>query len=197
MNVRLDAIELDSSIQCRATINTETVNEYANQMWDGDKFPAVTLFGDANRSWIGDGWHRVLAAKQNGAVSIDADVQAGGRAEALKHALGANALHGNRRTNADKRRCVEIALREFPTLSSRAVAEMCGVSDALVNSARPVQLQDSCSSTRTGLDGKQRPARKRGSKAKSEDVEDEMEEQDETKPVVRKSKEVLHPAFAM
>jgi hypothetical protein len=42
---------------------------------------------------------------------------------------------------------VEIALREFPRMSSRAIAEMCGVSGMLVGSLRP-QLQESCSSTR-------------------------------------------------
>lgn len=62
--------------------------------------------------------------------------------------------------NADKRRCVEIALREFPKLSSRAVAKMCGVSDPFVSGMRPDQVLTVSTSERTGQDGKQYPARR-------------------------------------
>lgn len=157
----LTAIELDASIQCRASIAVGTVNDYAERMSAGDEFPAVTLFGDSRKCWIGDGWHRVLAAQQTGAKSIAADLRRGTRADALKFALGANAVHGQRRTNEDKRRCVEIALREFPKLSSRAVAKLCGVSPDLVDRVRPEQVPVSGTSTpRTGLDGKRYPARR-------------------------------------
>lgn len=57
---------------------------------------------------------------------------------------------------ADKRRCVEIALREFPKLSSRAIADMCGVSHDFVSRLRELSLDDS--PTRTSKDGKERPA---------------------------------------
>lgn len=158
--MRLDAIELDTSIQCRATIDTGVVNDYAERMGEGDEFPPVELYGTRSKAWIGDGWHRVMAARQRGDEHIAATIHAGGRAEALRHALGANALHGQRRSNADKRRAVEIALREFPKLSSRAIAKLCGVSPALVDTARPNELPESGSSKRTSLDGKERPARR-------------------------------------
>lgn len=61
-----------------------------------------------------------------------------------------------RRTNADKRRCVEIALKEFAGMSDRAVAEMCGVGYSLVADVRKDQLPESDSSPRQGLDGKTR-----------------------------------------
>jgi hypothetical protein len=156
--VRLDAIEIDTSIQCRATIDTGVVNDYAERMGEGDEFPAIRLFGTKAKAWIGDGWHRVFAARQQGAKDIAAIVTVGGRVEALKHALGANAQHGNRRTNADKRRAVEIALREFPKLSSRAVAELCGVSNHMVDDQRPKALGESPNATRTTSDGRQYPA---------------------------------------
>lgn len=159
VKLQLSAVELDTSIQCRATIDTAVVNDYAERMEAGDTFPPIDVFGSKSKCWLGDGWHRTMAARQNGAVMIEAKVHPGGRLEALKHALGANALHGHRRTNADKRRCVEIALREFPKLSSRAVAEMCGVGHEMVEAQRP-QLAVSASSTRTGQDGKERAARR-------------------------------------
>lgn len=81
---------------------------------------------------------------------------AGGRADALKHAL-----HGHRRSNADKRRCVEIALREFPKLSSRAVAKLCGVSHTFVEQLRPEEALATVANARTASDGRQYPARRR------------------------------------
>ena len=58
-----------------------------------------------------------------------------------------------------ERRCVEIALREFPKLSSRAVAELCGVDGKTVEAWRPVTCGTSAPE-RTGTDGKQYPARR-------------------------------------
>lgn len=155
VNLGLGAVQLDTSIQCRASVDTIIVGEYAEQMAAGDVFPSIDVYGTKSECWIGDGWHRVLAALQCGSESIAANLHPGGRVDALKHALSANALHGHRRTNADKRRCVEIALREFPKLSSRAVAKMCGVSPDFTARLRPeVSSDDTC----TGQDGKQYPA---------------------------------------
>jgi len=61
-------------------------------------------------------------------------------------------------TERAKRRCVEIALREFPKLSSRAIAEMAGVSDHFVGSLRPEPTAIESQLKRTGKDGKERPA---------------------------------------
>lgn len=77
--------------------------------------------------------------------------------EALKYALSSNSVHGQRRTNADKRRCVEIAVKEFASLSSRAIAELCGVSDPFVGQIREA-LQPVSNATRTTSDGRQYPA---------------------------------------
>lgn len=103
MEVELQAIVLDTSIQCRADIDTDIVDDYAERMLAGDQFPPVEAFGTNGKLWIGDGWHRVLAARQIESEVIQANVHAGGRVDALKYALGANAAHGRRRSNADKR----------------------------------------------------------------------------------------------
>jgi hypothetical protein len=159
MTIPLDRIDLDSSIQCRATIDVEVVNDYAERMVAGDTFPPIEVFGNRSQCWIGDGWHRVLARKQGTYSDIEVNLHRGGRAEALKHALSANLTHGHRRSNADKRRCVEIAVREFTTLSNVAIATLCGVDDKTVAVYRPVNLGNSEAETRMGQDGKQHPAR--------------------------------------
>lgn len=178
MKIGMATIELDASIQCRAEIDVGVVNDYAERMQAGDKFPPVELFGTATQSWPGDGWHRIMAARSIGARHIEAKLHRGGRVNALKHALSANALHGHRRTNADKRRCVELALAEFGKLSDRAVAKMCGVNHETVGAQRP-QLAESATSPRTGQDGKQYPATRKAAateeRASVDGQEDERE----------------------
>jgi hypothetical protein len=159
--IKLALISRDTSIQCRATLNVETITEYCERMKAGDRFPPVVLFGTPGESWIGDGWHRVMAAENAGLKTIRAEVRRGHRSDALKFALGANAVNGLRRTNADKRRCVEIALEEFPNLSSRAVAKMCGVGHEMVDAQRPPLAETAnAPATRTTSDGRQYPARR-------------------------------------
>lgn len=185
--ILVSAVELDTSIQCRAAIDTGIVNEYAERMIEGDRFPAVEVYGTRDRCWIADGWHRVLAAKQIGVVKIDAVLHEGGRAEALRHALGANAHHGHRRTNADKRRAVEIALREYPHLSSRQIAEMCGVSHMTVQRAMPDALEQSANApaTVTTSDGRQYPARRQTDPPQPKELPRQEPQEEKPYPVLQ------------
>lgn len=156
--IDLRAIELDTSIQCRATIDTAVVNEYAARMAAGDRFPPIDVYGTKTKCWIGDGWHRVLAAGEKKAESIAANLYPGGRVDALKAALAANAVHGLRRKNADKQRCIEIAVREFPKLSNVLIGKLCGVDDETVAFHRPANLRNPEVEKRLGADGKEHPA---------------------------------------
>jgi len=185
--MNITAIELDASIQCRAVIDTGTVAEYAERMEAGDAFPPVVLFGTVKRCWIGDGWHRVMAARQLGRMEIEADLREGDRRDALKYALGANAANGLRRTNADKRRCVEIALAEFGNLSSRAIAGLCGVSNRFVDGMRPDETLGTIpNATRTTSDGRQYPAARKPAEVK--DGDDDEETEHETKEAIEPEK---------
>lgn len=71
-------------------------------------------------------------------TDIAAEVRQGTRRDAILYSVGANATHGLRRTNADKRRAVETLLRdeEWSQWSNREIARQCGVSLNLVNSMR-------------------------------------------------------------
>lgn len=156
-HIPLSAIKFDSATQVRAELDAQAITDYAERMVAGDTFPPVELFQDGDDFYIGDGWHRLLAAQRNEDVTIRANVQAGGRREAIKFSLSANANHGMKRTNADKRRAVEIALKEFGNLSSAEVARICAVGDQLVSRVREeLQPRDSRGSTeaRMGADGK-------------------------------------------
>ena len=62
----------------------------------------------------------------------------------------------------DKRRCVEIALREWPKLSNPIIAELCGVGINTVLRHRPdTNLANGQVELRIGRDGKERPVTRR------------------------------------
>jgi hypothetical protein len=75
------------------------------------------------------------------------------------------AEHGLRRSNADKRRSVELALAEWPKLSDVEIGRICAVGKTLAGEVRrDIQpVEKTGSETRIGADGKERrmPARAR------------------------------------
>ena len=154
--IRITQIRADGGTQMRAGLNSETVAEYAeaihaqNRLLDWP-FPPLTVYHDGTDYWLADGFHRLAAFRQ--ALRIDdsasmvnpdlahtlpAIVHSGDRRDAILYAAGANAAHGLRRTNADKRRAVETLLRdeEWQQLSNRKIADTCAVSLDLVNRIR-------------------------------------------------------------
>jgi len=158
--LKLSEIVTDAGTQVRASLNEATVAEYTDALADGAKFPPVIVFHDGSRYLAADGFHRIHAANRIGATQIECDVRKGSKADALKFALGCNAHHGLRRTNADKRRAVELAVKEFGKFSDSALAEMCAVNRELVAEIRKINLLDSSRltppPTRIGLDGRER-----------------------------------------
>jgi ParB-like chromosome segregation protein Spo0J len=162
----LAEIVMSAGTQVRQAINTDTVAEYAEAMERGDKFPPVVVFhvveGQGRGYVLADGFHRWTAAKRNDETHILADVRQGTRLDALKFALGANTTHGLRRTNADKRQAVRVALAEpkLSKLSNRLLANICALSPTTVGTIRN-ELSKLDSSIpepekRIGADGKQR-----------------------------------------
>ena len=156
-----DSIRIDGETQSRVQIDQDAVQEYADAMAGGTAFPPVTVFFDGTDYWCADGFHRVLAALRAGVKHLAAEVKRGGRAEAAWAACGANLTHGIRRTNADKRKAVTLALRMHPEMSDSALAAHCGVRHPYVAEVRrQVVTVTTCPPppTRTGRDGKQYPA---------------------------------------
>ena len=109
----------------------EVVNEYATDMLNGASFPPVVLYQDDDGLplWLGDGFHRVDAARKIERETMLAEVRHGTARDAILHAVGANAAHGLRRTQADKRRAVERLLRdpEWALWSLRRIADVAKV----------------------------------------------------------------------
>lgn len=131
-------IRIDGGTQPRAELNYEVINDYAQQMQEGVHFPPVIVFYDGTDYWLADGFHRYHATKQLCKETIEAEVKQGTRRDAILHSVGANATHGLRRTNADKRRSVETLLRdsEWNNWSNREIARRCGVAESSVRNIR-------------------------------------------------------------
>ncbi len=163
-SIQLDAISARTGTQIRAKICIDTVDDYANAMKDGAEFPPIVIFKDGSEFILADGFHRVMAARRNRAEEITADVRNGSKTDALRYALSANVTHGLRRTNADKRHSVLLAVEAWPGMSDRELANVCAVDNHTVASVR----NENASTgeipqlpIRTGKDGKKRKLPKR------------------------------------
>jgi hypothetical protein len=131
-------LRTDGGTQVRAALSPDKVTEYSAAMAEGVSFPAVDVLYDGTDYWLWDGFHRVAGATAAGLDEIAVRVQAGTRRDAVLRAVGANATHGLPRTNADKRRAVEVLLRdeEWAKWSDREIARQALVSQTFVSEMR-------------------------------------------------------------
>lgn len=167
--IKLEDIDVDWDLQPRANgLDQSHVDELADA-YRGDRAvepPTVWRIADG---WdetqfvyrLSQGFHRFQAMTRAGLTEAKFLVRHGTADECAIDAACSNRDHGLKRTNADKRRAVEILLKRLPKESDRAIAERAGVHHDLVASCR--RLADSASgflppSERIGLDGVLRPA---------------------------------------
>lgn len=151
----------DENLQPRTTLDQDTIDEYTVAVELGADFPPVVVWNTDEGYILSSGFHRVAAFEAAGKKKVNCEVREGTRRDATWHALGENKTHGLKRSNADKRRAVELALadKEWRKWSDRKIAEHCGVHPETVGNVRR-QLSESDSSptppTRLGADGKER-----------------------------------------
>jgi hypothetical protein len=136
--LQLELIRTDGGTQTRATIQQDAVKDYAEAIEAGCRLPPVTVYHDGTTYWLADGFHRYAAHEKLGALEIEADVKQGAKRDAVLHSVGANATHGLRRTNEDKRRAVQVLLEdeEWGQWSNREIARRSGTSEFMVRGLR-------------------------------------------------------------
>lgn len=162
-DISIEKIRIDGGTQPRAEIDTSVVSDYAEKFELGETFPNVDLFFDGKNYWLADGFHRYHGAVKAHLETIPATIHRGTQRDAVLFSVGANATHGLRRTNEDKRHAVLTLLNdeEWGKKSQRWIAEKCGVHHQLV-ATLIAQVGESPTSSRpattTGRDGKQYPA---------------------------------------
>jgi len=167
LKLKLENIRTDGGTQMRVELSRDVFLDYAEQIQAGAKFPPVDVFFDGATYWLADGFHRFYGNREAGKKTIACVVHDGSVRDAILWAVGANATHGHRRTNADKRLAVETLLRDekWAGWSDREIARKAMVSPNFVSTMRrELSSDDSCEQPEvtTGADGKQRrrPARR-------------------------------------
>lgn len=165
VSLSLDKLADDQKFQTRECASQQCITEYAKLMKEQVKFPPITVYQPDPASKIYqilDGHQRLAAARKAGLQHIPAKVFEGTEEAAWQVALQANVAHGLRRTHADKRKAIRLALQQFFDWTDRKIAEACGVSADLVAAVRKPQLSKSDNSQpRRGRDGKLYPPTKR------------------------------------
>lgn len=135
-NIFVEDIKINGDTQSRVSIDVSAVDDYAASYEAGKELPPIVVFNDGVDLWLADGFHRWHAARKALMSQINAEVMEGTRTDAQWHAIAANQTHGIRRTNADKRRSVEMGLSINPDWSDYMIAEHVGVSHELVRTTR-------------------------------------------------------------
>ncbi len=138
VSLKISILILSEEVQSRVSLDEAVIEEYAEAMRKGDRFPPIDVYFDGEDYYVADGFHRVRAAIKAGFDEINAKVHAGNVRDAILHSVGANASHGLRRTNLDKRNSVEKLLIdvEWQLWSDRKIADKCAVSHPFVAKVR-------------------------------------------------------------
>jgi hypothetical protein len=136
--IPMEGIRIDGGTQSRVSLHEPTVAEYAEVVRNGGQLPAIVVFEDGAEVWLADGFHRFHAHRAAGVGTILCEVHFGTRRDAILYSAGANASHGRRRTNEDKRRAVLLLLNdlEWAAWSDNQIAKACGVSHPFVGELR-------------------------------------------------------------
>lgn len=131
-------IRLDGGTQPRSALDFAAIDDYAEAMAAGGKFPPVVVFHDGEHYWLADGFHRLKAAFASGFDAIDCELRQGTLEDAQWYSFSANKTNGLRRTNEDKQRAVKSALLHprAAEMSNSAIARHVGVDEATVRNWR-------------------------------------------------------------
>lgn len=141
----VSSIRIDGGTQSRVALHEPTVADYADVLRSGGDLPPVVVFDDGAEIWLADGFHRYHGHNAAGVADIGCEIHFGTRRDAVLYSAGANAAHGLRRTNADKRRAVVTLLSdaEWSVWSDREIARRCAVHHETVAAIRNSYLAKS------------------------------------------------------
>lgn len=160
--IPLPKIKYEKDLQIRVCVcDGDHIDAIKEAILTKTELPPIEVFQDLDGYYyIGDGNHRYLAYFNLNKKEIPCLVFPGGREAAFQRALGANSEHNAlRRTNKDKRNAVKLAIQAYPKMSARAIADLCKVHHQMVGIIRKELQVDDSSTSVTGKDGKEYPAK--------------------------------------
>jgi predicted transcriptional regulator len=116
----------------------DTVAEYASKMSDGVVMPPIVVFFDKKEYWLADGFHRYFAAKSNGDLEIECEVQDGTVEDAMLYSFSANGGRGLSMTPEDNFSIVSrmLAHPKWKSWTDSAIAKHIHVSNSTVGRIR-------------------------------------------------------------
>ncbi|GAG40181.1 unnamed protein product, partial [marine sediment metagenome] len=170
-------LRLDGDTQSRASLDEDVIQEYADAYRRGEKLPPLLVFYDGTDRWIVDGFHRWWAGEKAEKTKLPCEVREGTREDARWAAIAVNQAHGMRRTNEDKAKAVQNALKhpKGAKMSDYRIAEYVGVHHSTVAEHRK-RLSETDSQlespTRTGRDGRTIETKNIGRKRAEPDEDD-------------------------
>lgn len=190
--LNLRDIRIDGGTQAREKLDTNLVDQYSEEMSEGDVFPPLIVYHDGSSYWLADGFHRFFASKKIDRNEIEAEIRQGTQRDAQLFALSANRRRGLHMSPADIRKSVIIMLKdeEWSKWSSREIAKHVGCSHTAVNKIR-AELDESgvvkkkADVTYVDKHGQQTTmtTSKKEKTPQQELIEEEKPEQPEEKPV--------------
>ena len=153
-------IRMHPEMQPRFSMDTDHIDDLRQSMESGNfefqKYP-IALHRIEKILYVVDGWHRLAAAARAGMDTVWAVITDSESVEKSAFiACAVNATNSLKRTNDDKRKCVERAIELRPDLSMNAIASHCGVSTHFVSNIKNETISTAPreQSVVTGLNGK-------------------------------------------
>ena len=142
--LNLSSIRIDGDTQVRLSLDQLVVDQYAEHMLDGDKFPPVIVFHDGSNHWLADGFHRYFATKANAQENIEAELKTGTLQDAQLFAYGANSRRGLSMTDEDNRSIISKMLNNsvWGRWSNAEIARHVGVSKMTVGRVKNAMPAD-------------------------------------------------------
>lgn len=145
-------------LQARAALNTDRIEQYAEAYRNKEEMPHLIVWKVDGEFLLTQGFHRVAAAEAAGIETLLCNCKDGTLLDAIWDAATSNKEgdHGTLyRSNADKRRAVELAIKARPKMSNLEIARCVFVSDRLVGIVRSTLKDSESTSVREGKDGRE------------------------------------------
>jgi hypothetical protein len=124
--------------EMRVRINETKVAQYALEIREGARFPTPVVFVDPSDELfrVGDGFHRILACKENKAKEVEIDLRRGTFTDAFLWNISANKEQkGLPFSLGDKEKCITTLLNDPVTAawSGSKIADTVGASNGYVS----------------------------------------------------------------
>ena len=142
--LNLSDIRIDGGTQARVKLNQDKVKLYAEQLREGDTFPASIVYHDGSSYWLADGFHRYFAYKSNATKTMPCEVRNGTLDEAVLFSWTANSGRGLDMTPEDNRNIL-IQMLNHPVAgkwSLSQIAKWVGVSKSTVSRVKNSITED-------------------------------------------------------